>query len=190
LIPSKRVFVDLKLPNDIPETVKRAVGVAAQHGVTFLTLSNSVTEETIRAAALGRGERRDPKLLFVPVLSSLDRTDFAKQTGQDPAEFERFLERRTEESQRAGADGFIVSGQEIQLLRKRYPQAVLVSPGIRPAGSATDDHKRSCTPAEAIRFGADYIVVGRPIRNAPNRRDAAARIIDEIASAALTFEAP
>jgi orotidine-5'-phosphate decarboxylase len=150
--------------------------------VKFLTLSNSVSRDTIQAALAGRGGRKNPQLLFVSYLSSLDRADFVEQTGRDPSEFERHIEERTASARRAGVDGFIVSGQEIKLLRAKYPEAVLVSPGIRPAGSSLDDHKRSCTPAEAIRLGADYIVVGRPIRNAPNRRAAAQKIIDEIAA--------
>jgi orotidine-5'-phosphate decarboxylase len=181
LVKGKKVFVDLKLPNDIPETVRRVVGLAADIGVTFLTLSNSASSETIRTAVDGRRGREDPKLLFVPFLSSQDRSDFAEQYGQSPSDFEKFMEGRTALAKQSGADGFIVSGQEIGLLRKSYPEAVLVSPGIRPAGASTDDHKRTCTPAEAIRLGADYIVVGRPIRNAPDRRAAAQAIIDEIA---------
>jgi orotidine-5'-phosphate decarboxylase len=178
-----RVFVDLKLPSDIPETVRRVVDVAARMGVQFLTLSHSVTAGTIRDAVRGRGSRATPHLLFVSFLSSLDRSDFAEMTGRDPSQFETHLEERTAQAHAAGADGFIVSGPEIALLRKRYPGAFLVSPGIRPAGSSKDDHKRSSTPGEAIRAGADYIVVGRPIRDAPNRRDAAAKIIAEIAEA-------
>jgi orotidine-5'-phosphate decarboxylase len=183
LVEGRRVFVDLKLPNDIPETVRRAVTLAADKGVEFLTLSGSATVETIEAAASGRGGRAKPRLLFVPFLSSLDRSDFSRQTQSSDSEFEDLLRERTERARGAGADGFIVSGPEIKLLRDRYRDTLLVSPGIRPEGSSKDDHKRSCTPAEAIRLGADYIVVGRPIRNASNRRDAAERIIGEVALA-------
>ena len=179
----KRAFVDLKLPGDIPETVRRAVGVAARLGVSLLTLSSSVPSATIRDAVQGRGDRATPKLLVVSFLSSMSRTDFAETTGKDPSQFEAHLKDRTAQALAAGADGFIVSGPEIGLLRDEYPDVLLVSPGIRPAGSSTDDHKRSCTPADAIRLGADYIVVGRPIRDSSNRSDAAKRIIDEIAEA-------
>lgn len=178
-------FVDLKLPNDIPTTVRRAVELAASAGAKLLTLSNSATRETIQAAVTGRGAHSDPKLLFVPHLSSQDRSDFASLEGRGEADFERFLEERTRFAQQAGVDGFIVSGQEIGLLRSLYPSALLVSPGIRPAWAGKDDHKRSCTPAEAIRLGADYLVVGRPIRDAADPVDAARRIIDEISSATL-----
>jgi orotidine-5'-phosphate decarboxylase len=183
LLPENRVFLDLKLPNDIPETVRKAVGVAAKLGVEFLTLSNGVSSRTIREAVAGRGSHSGPGLLFVPFLSSLDRVDFAESTGRAPSELEAYLVETAANAKAAGADGFIVSGPEIGTLRARYPAATLVSPGIRPAGSPADDHKRSCTPAEAIRLGADYIVVGRPIRNAASRRAAAQSIVDEVAAA-------
>jgi orotidine-5'-phosphate decarboxylase len=183
LVRESKVFVDLKLPNDIPETVRRAVAVTARMGVTFLTLSHSATRETIAASIAGRADSAHPKLLFVPVLSSLDGSDFARTTHQPASQFGEDVVSRAKSAQVDGVDGFIISGQEIALMRKAFPHATLVSPGIRPAGAATDDHKRSCTPAEAIRLGADYIVVGRPIRNAAHRRDAARRIIEEIAGA-------
>jgi orotidine-5'-phosphate decarboxylase len=183
LTKDKKVFVDLKMQGDIPETVRRTVDVAAKMGVTFLTLSYLATRGTIQTAVAARGGRGVPQILSVSFLSSLDRSDFTEQTGRDASEFEAYLEQRTSIAIGSGADGFIVSGPEIGLLRGRYPEAILVSPGIRPSGTSTDDHKRSCTPAEAIRLGADYIVVGRPIRNAPDRRDAAERIVGEIASA-------
>jgi orotidine-5'-phosphate decarboxylase len=189
LTKDHQVFVDLKLPNDIPETVRRVTHAVAEMGVKFLTLSNSVTPDTIHAAVEGRSAHADPQLLFVPFLSSLDRSDFEAIPGAPGASFEDYLMSKTATAKAAGANGFIVSGQEIQLLRKWYPEAVLVSPGIRPAGAAKDDHKRMCTPAEAIRMGADYIVVGRPVRNAPDRRRAAQLIIDEVA-AALETEPP
>lgn len=181
LVQRARVFVDLKLPNDIPTTVRNAVRVASEVGVKFLTLSHSVTGVTIHAALQGRGDRPEPKLLLVPALSSLDKTDFARETGLDASEFGSDLVRRATDAKNAGVDGFIISGPEIGLLRAAFPQVTLVSPGIRPAGASADDHKRSCLPAEAIRLGADYIVVGRPIRDARDRRDAAKRIIDEVA---------
>lgn len=181
----KSVFIDLKLPNDIPETVRRAVHVAAGMGIKFLTLSHSASRETIQAALRGRGDQARPELLFVPVLSSLDQSDFARESGgQDAGAFHGELTRRADEAKAAGVDGFIVSGREIGVVRARFPDAVLVSPGIRPSGASRDDHKRSSTPGEAIRWGADYIVVGRPIRDAKDRGDAARRIVDEIASAA------
>jgi orotidine-5'-phosphate decarboxylase len=172
-----RLFVDLKLPSDIPTTVQRTVDLAASLGVELFTLSGSATAETIAAAVAGRGNRSKPQLLLVPFLSS---------QGHDASggaeTFQATLLQRARVGKQAGVDGFIVSGPEIGLLRKEFPDALLVSPGIRPSGAALHDHKRSCTPAQAIELGADYLVVGRPIRDAADRKAAARQIIDEIAA--------
>jgi orotidine-5'-phosphate decarboxylase len=186
LAESRRLFADLKLPDDIPATVTNVVRVAAATGVTFLTLSHSAGPDTIAAALRGRGSGRSPQLLFVPFLSSQDEADFARHTGRPASEFQVDLVARATQAKGAGADGFIVSGREIALLRQHFSDATLVSPGIRPDWAAADDHKRSTTPGEAIRLGADYIVVGRPIRKAGDRaarREAAKRVIDEVALA-------
>jgi orotidine-5'-phosphate decarboxylase len=182
----KRVFVDLKLPDDITATIKSVVRLASDKGVRFLTLSHSVGPATIRAAAGARGANGRPELLWVPFVSSLDASDFAEQTGRPASEFHADMLRRAQVAQTHGVDGFIVSGQEIALLRSAFPSVVIVSPGIRPSWAPQDDHKRVCTPAEAVRMGADYVVVGRPIRGAGDkqaRRDAAQRIIDELEGA-------
>ena len=162
----------------------------------FLTLSHSAEPATISAAVLGRseggGDSSSTQLLTVPFLSSLDQADFAQQTGRDPSEFRQELLRRATEAKNFGADGFIVSGQEIALLRKQFPQATLVSPGIRPAWATKDDHKRVCTPADAIKLGADYIVIGRPVVKAGDgkaRREAAERIIEEVSSVTYSSKA-
>ncbi len=178
----KKVFVDLKLPNDVPTTVERVVKRAADFGVKFLTLSNSATQQTIEAAKRGRGERTSPELLSVPILSSMDRNDFAATEGHSPDDFETAIAERTQRAKTHGVDGFIVSGQEIALFRKLHPAVPLVSPGIRPSWASTDDHKRSCTPSEALRWGTDYLVIGRPIRDSKDRKGDTQRIIDEIAS--------
>jgi orotidine-5'-phosphate decarboxylase len=188
LVQEKQVFVDLKLPDDISATIQSVVRLATELRVRFLTLSYGVGPATIRAAVAGRGAQKSPELLWVPFVSSLDASDFAEQTGRDPSEFHDELVTRCDLGRKLGIDGFVVSGQEIKLLRERFPQATLVSPGIRPAWASKDDHKRVCTPAEAFQLGADYIVVGRPIRGAGNRdarRDAAKRIIDEVAGLSL-----
>ena len=184
-LEDKRVFVDLKLPDDVANTIRSAVRVASVHGVRFLTLSRSVSPPTIRSALEGRGNSQYPQLLWVPFVSSQDDRDFADMTGRPASEFHSEMVRRARAVKDLGVDGFIVSGQEIAMLRSEFPEAPLVSPGIRPAGGSPDEHKRSCTPSEAIRLGADYLVIGRPIRNASGRtarREAAQRIIDEIAA--------
>jgi orotidine-5'-phosphate decarboxylase len=186
LIPllDARVFVDLKLPNDIPETVRRTVAVAAGLGARMLTLSASAAQPTIAAALAGRGAAEYPKLLFVPLLSSQDERDVGATA--DSTDLDRFLLDTARRGLDAGCDGLIASGPAIALFRTHFPHAVIVSPGIRLAGAATHDHKRSTTPGAAIRAGADYIVVGRPIRDAGSRvarRAMAQTIIDEIALA-------
>ena len=186
-LTGRSVFVDLKLPDDIPATIGSVVRYASQKGVKFLTLSGAVGTATIQAALEGRGALHAPELLSVPFLSSQDPTDVQGHGhgGPDGSEFRADLVRRAKRAKAAGVDGFIVSGSEIALLRSEFPSAPLISPGIRPSWSPADDHKRSCTPSEAIRLGADYLVVGRPIRNAGNRaarRAAAQRVIDEVAS--------
>jgi orotidine-5'-phosphate decarboxylase len=180
LIKQHQVFVDLKLPGDISETIRRVVNLAATLGVRFLTLSASADEATVRAAVEGRGASDYPRLLFVSYLSGLDSTDFAQMTGSTESNFEQHLLARSDKAIKAGCDGLIASGTAIRLLRDRHPGAIIVSPAIRMPGEPSDDHKRLSTPEEAMKMGADYLVVGRPIRNAPDRRGAALRFIEEI----------
>jgi orotidine-5'-phosphate decarboxylase len=90
-----------------------------------------------------------------------------------------------------GCDGLIASGKYVKIFRERFGrEALIVSPGVRPAGSDTHEHQRSLTPFEAIQAGADYLVVGRPIRDAPNRKEAAQRIQADIALALQTGTSP
>ena len=173
----KRVFVDLKLPGDIDETIRRAVRLSADMGATLLTLSSSVSPQTIRAAREGRGESKHPFLLFVSYLSSLDETDYrALHAGADVG-LEAFVAERSRVALHSGCDGLIASGDSIRMLRSTFKDTIIVSPGIRPPGASADDHKRLRTPREAISEGADYLVVGRPIRDALDRRQAAEAII-------------
>jgi orotidine-5'-phosphate decarboxylase len=184
-LEDKRVFIDLKLPDDLTDTIRRVVRLASANRVRFLTLSRSVSPPTIRAALEGRGGGPLPQLLWVPFVSSQDASDFAEMSGRPASEFQGEMVRRAHVIKDLGVDGFIVSGQEIAILRSEFPEAPLVSPGIRPSGTSKDGHKRACTPSEAIGLGADYLVIGRPIRDAGGptaRREAAQRIIDEIAA--------
>jgi len=184
LLKSGKVFLDLKLPNDIPETVRSAVELAAARGVSFLTLSNSVTRPTIEAAVAGRAGSTRPELLFVPLVSSMGPEDLAA-SGEKLA-LERFISARARAALEAGCDGLIASGVAIAQLRREHRDVLIVSPGIRPSGFGADDHKRLTTPAEAIAMGADYLVVGRPITKPPAGRaprDVARSIIEEIGEA-------
>lgn len=186
------VFLDLKLSGDIGNTITRFVEGCAELNVRFITLVESVpfaiTVDTIRTAVKARGEREHPKLLMVPLLSSLNADDLQETTGRKIDATEYIVERGERMLDR-GCDGLIVSGDAIKACRERFPDADIVSPGIRPAGASVSDHKRSATPGEAIRLGADYLVVGRPVLNAESPRAAAQKIIDEI-DAALEPQTP
>jgi len=181
----KRVFVDLKIPGDIANTIAAVVDLCVTMKVTFLTLSESMPLPGIAAARTARNARQsnEPKLLTVPFLSSLDVTDL-EAVAAGETDLDTFILKRAHAAIDAGCDGMIASGPAIQVCREAFPQpTIIVSPGIRPAGASTDDHKRHTTPAEAIRLGADYLVVGRPILKDPDPREAARRIIDEIDAA-------
>ena len=181
----KRVFVDLKLPGDISNTIGAVIDMCIGHRVTFLTLSESMPPAAIRSAVAARNAHRSPelKLLTVPFLSSLDADDLL-EAGSSAGDLETYVLQRAKRAIDAGCDGIIASGAAIQWCRTAFPHPTLiVSPGIRPDGATTDDHKRHTTPADAIRFGADYLVVGRPILRARNPRAASGRVIDEIDAA-------
>jgi orotidine-5'-phosphate decarboxylase len=178
----KRVFVDLKVPGDIANTIAAVVNLCVDMKVTFLTLSESMPLPAIAAARAARNARdsRDPRLLTVPFLSSLDAADLPDVAAGE-SDLDTFILKRAHAAIQAGCDGMIASGHAIQVCRQAFPRpTIIVSPGIRPAGASTDDHKRHTTPAEAIRLGADYLVVGRPILKDPDPCEAARRIIDEI----------
>ena len=162
--------------------VSAVVDFCVTMNVTLLTLSESMPLPAIAAARTARNARHgsDPKLLTVPFLSSLDATDL-EAVAAGETDLDTFILKRAHAAIQAGCDGMIASGRAIQICRQAFPRpAIIVSPGIRPAGASTDDHKRHTTPAEAIRLGADYLVVGRPILKDPDPREAARRIIDEI----------
>jgi len=180
----KQVFVDLKVPGDISNTISAVIDLCVSMKVTFLTLSESMPPPAIRSARAARDARHSqhPKLLIVPFVSSLDAADLPGVAAGE-SDLEAFILQRARAAIEAGCDGMIASGQAIDICRRAFPSAIIVSPGIRPAGASTDDHKRHTTPAEAIRLGADYLVVGRPILKAPDPRGAASRIIDEIDAA-------
>jgi orotidine-5'-phosphate decarboxylase len=158
----KRVFLDMKLL-DIGNTVERAVGNAAELGVSFLTV-HGTDLKTLRAAVAGRGAN-PLKLLAVTVLTNLTKADLEQQgSGMAPADLVLHRARLAHE---AGFDGVIASGQEAEGIRKATSDDFLiVTPGIRLTGAGMDDQARVTTPDSAIASGADYIVVGRPITEA------------------------
>ena len=177
----KSVFVDLKIPGDIGNTMKSVVDFCVERRVEFLTLSENVPAPAVQRLVRDRGSSEVPRFLSVLFLSSLDKSDLTRIHGRGPDELDTVLVERARTALEAGCDGVIAAGESIRLMRKTFDERItIVSPGIRPAGASTDDHKRLTTPGEAIRLGADYLVVGRPIRSASDPRQAARRILDEM----------
>ena len=174
----KQVFLDLKL-HDIGNTVEKGVQSVAQMGATFLTVHGY--PQTMKAAVAGkRGSTL--RILAVTVLTSYDDADLAA-AGYDMSVGE-LAAARARQARDIGVDGLVCSAEEATKLRDiAGPGMVLVTPGIRPAGSATGDQKRIMTPARAIAAGADYLVVGRPIVEAEDPKAAAEAIQAEIAQA-------
>jgi orotidine-5'-phosphate decarboxylase len=174
----KKVFLDLKL-HDIGNTVARGVESVARLGATFLTVH--AYPQTMKAAAEARGGT-NLKLLAVTVLTSYDDGDL--HAAGYRLGVSDLVEARAQQAQVLGIDGLVCSPEEAGAVRKVVGhQMNLVTPGIRPAGSATGDQKRIMTPARAIGAGADYLVVGRPIVEAADPRAVADAIQAEIAPA-------
>jgi orotidine-5'-phosphate decarboxylase len=171
----KRVFCDLKL-FDVPETVGRAVRQLKESGADFATVHGN--DGMLEAAAREKG---DLKILAVTVLTSLDRGDLTDLGFQcDP---QALVLSRARRALSLGCDGVVSSGLEVSALREELGDPlIVVVPGIRPVENRPeDDQKRIVTPTQAFQNGADYIVVGRPIRGAADRRGAALAIQREIA---------
>ena len=179
------VFIDLKISGDIGNTIERFIECCADLNVKFITLSESVvsasTVTTLQAAQRARGSRDYPRLLMVPLYSSLNADDL-KEFGVQTDSAAHIVE-HGRKMLNLGCDGLIVSGEAIGACRKEFSDCYIVSPGIRPTWTATNDHKRYATPTQAISYGADYLVVGRPIRQSPDPREAAQSIIREIDAA-------
>lgn len=182
----KRVFLDYKY-YDIPETVRKAVERASTLGVELLTIHGYT--KVMQAAVQGRSGKL--KLFAVTVLTSMDRDDIAEM-GYPGHSVEDLVLSRARKALETGCDGVIASGQEAQAIKEKVSRDLLViTPGIRPGGDALhaqkkDDQKRAVTPAQAIRAGADYLVIGRPITqpdHGKTPRQAAEAILQEIHAA-------
>ncbi len=177
------VFLDLKF-HDIPNTVADAVRAALALAPVMLTVHASGGAAMMRAAADAAGEAgtNRPLVLGVTVLTSLGTDDLAAtgRTGPVPDQVMRLARL----AQASGLDGVVCSAREAAALRAECgTKFTLVVPGIRPAGAAAGDQKRTATPAEAIAAGADYLVIGRPVTGAGDPAQAARAIIDEIEAA-------
>jgi orotidine-5'-phosphate decarboxylase len=173
-----RVFLDAKLL-DIEATVERATAAIAKTGAHFLTV-HATDRKTLDAAVRGRGDSA-LKLLGVTVLTNLDRSDLSEQGIEMPPL--ALVQERARLSQDAGFDGIVASGKEAAALRERLRNFLIVTPGIRQAGTDVQDQTRVVTPSDAVEAGADYLVIGRPITRAKDPRAAALAIAEEIAAA-------
>lgn len=169
----RTIFIDLKTGGDIPDIIELFVNHADNLGIRFMTFiearHTSITRRTLKAGLAARGSGNFPQFICVPMLSTIEWP------------VERIVASGIRQL-KMGFDGLVASGSAVRALREEIPREIpLISPGIRPRGANPDNHVRWTTPSGAIQDGADYLVVGRPILNAPNPRDMAQRIIDEIA---------
>ena len=174
----RKVFLDLKL-HDIGNTVMEGVQSISALGATFLTVH--AYPQTMRAAVAGKGSS-PLKILAVTVLTSYDDRD-AAEAGYAGSVVDLVTE-KSAQARDTGIDGIVCAATEAARVRGIIgPDRLIVTPGIRPAGSDSGDQKRIVTPAMAIRSGVDHLVVGRPITSAPDPRAVAESILDEIAQA-------
>ncbi|MCP9472621.1 MAG: orotidine-5'-phosphate decarboxylase [Nitrospira sp.] len=173
-----RIFLDLKFL-DIEETVRRATARVASMGVEFLTIH--ANRKALTAAVEGRAGSA-LKLLAVTVLTNFDDQDLREMGIQ--RSIQDLVTARALLASEIGCDGVIASGREATAIRQKVgPRFAIVTPGVRPAGKGTDDHARVTTPSQAIAEGADYLVIGRPIRDAVDPPAAVEAIVAEMQAA-------
>ena len=177
----KSVFLDWKL-HDIGETVRRATAALAGSGCDLLTVH--AEPQVMAAAVAGRGEGSSLKILAVTVLTSLTDADLEELGSAFGAR--DLVQRRISQAIKAGVDGIVSSPHEAALARELAvaagrPDFLIVTPGVRPAWSAKNDQARAATPADALAAGATHLVCGRPITAAADPREAALRVIEEMA---------
>jgi len=177
-----RVFLDLKL-HDIPETVFRAMGRVAEIGVDFVTIHGGESKEMIEAAVKGAGG--NVGVLGVTALTSVSSDDLRKAGFKESlfSDMSKLVLERAKMFHSAGCAGAVCSGRESKKIKDRFGESFeIVTPGIRPhwEGVAKGDQKRVTTPFEAVKNGSDYLVIGRPIRDAHDPVEAARRVAKEI----------
>ena len=175
------VFLDLKF-HDIPNTCAGAVAAAAELGVWMVNVHASGGERMMNAAAEAIANKNNkPLLIAVTVLTSMEQSDLAG-IGLDISPQQQ-VERLAKLSKQSGMDGVVSSAQEIELIKDICGKDFLtITPGIRPAGSASGDQRRIMTPEEAVNIGGDYLVIGRPITQSSNPKDACLDIINSLQS--------
>lgn len=177
---NKRVFLDYKY-YDIAQTVQNAVARAAEIGIDFLTVHGVAS--ILQGAVAGRGSSK-LKILCVTVLTSMDAADLEEMGYTPNIKIKELVIHRAKKALAAGVDGVIASAEEVEEIKKvSSGKLMVVTPGVRPPGAPVDDQKRVATPYEAVRAGADYLVVGRPITQDANPRLKAVEIIREMADA-------
>ncbi len=178
------IFLDLKL-HDIPETVKRALAVVSSYTVDFVTIHCDAGSRLAEAVSVAT--QAGTRVLAVTVLTSMGKDDLtlSELAPEYAGDVSGLVLKRAAVAREAGCSGVVASGKEVSAIKESLGgDFIVVTPGIRPAGSvvAHDDQRRTVTPGEAVRAGADYIVIGRPIRDAEDPAAAARAIAMEIDS--------
>jgi orotidine-5'-phosphate decarboxylase len=177
---NKKVFLDYKY-YDIEETVRNAVARATEIGVDFLTVHG--VSGILKGAVEGRG-KSSMKILCVTVLTSMDAEDIQEMGFPPSMTVEELVIHRAQKAMTLGVDGVIASALEAHRIKEvTRGRIMIVTPGIRPEGTSHDDQKRTATPYAALKAGADYLVIGRPITGNANPREAAREIIGQMADA-------
>ncbi|MFO7459475.1 MAG: orotidine-5'-phosphate decarboxylase [Desulfatiglandales bacterium] len=182
-ITNAKVFLDLKL-HDIPETMRRAFLAATQYGPEFISVHCDQGDGSLKDVA--DNNPGHTKILAITLLTSLTGKDLSRLgfMGEYVKDLSRLVLLRARIAKEAGCHGIVCSGHEVALIKKELGEIIALTPGIRPDWSVVsrDDQQRIVTPASAVKNGADYIVVGRPIRDAADPREAAKRVAEEIES--------
>lgn len=182
-ITNAKVFLDLKL-HDIPETMRRAFLAASQYSPEFISVHCDVGEGFLKEVV--ENNPGNTKALAITLLTSLSGKSLARLGFVDEyvKDLSKLVLLRAQIAKEAGCHGVVCSGHEVALIKEKLNDMVTLTPGIRPEWSVVskDDQKRIVTPAMAVKNGADFIVVGRPIRDAKDPREAAKRVAEEIES--------
>ena len=185
------VFVDLKL-HDIPNTVAGAARVLMRHGAGIINVHAAGGREMMQAAARAVREEagsmhvRPPLVVAVTVLTSIDQAAFNDELGL-PGEISQRVVAWAKLARECGLDGVVASPREVVAIRAACGEDfVIITPGVRPAGSGLQDQKRTMTPADAVAAGATYLVVGRPITGAGDRVAASIQVVKEMEQGAVT----
>jgi orotidine-5'-phosphate decarboxylase len=182
-VAGNKIFLDLKL-HDIPATVKRAFMVASSYTPEFVTVHCDQGEGSLKEVA--ENNPGNTKILAVTLLTSLNSQNLEAMGYKDQyiTSLSDLVLLRARIARDAGCQGIVCSGHEVGMIKKELPDLIAVTPGIRPAWSLVDgdDQKRIVTPQRAVQDGSDYIVVGRPVRDAKNPQEAAEKLAEEIAS--------